>query len=102
MSRWHDHLLRRVRGLLLVALMSVPIAVAGHHHPKAADGAPVSCPICVVVHHTPAVKLVVQPRIALVLCRFTRPVARLALPAEIFRPFTSGRSPPLLFTARAS
>ena len=76
--------------------MMVPVAVAGHHHAKTEDGTPASCAICAIVHHTPAAKLTVPPRLAPVLWRFTRSVTRLAPPAEVFRPFTPGRAPPLL------
>ena len=96
MISWHDHLLRRVRGLFLVALVLLPVALAGHHHATVEDGAPLSCPVCAVTHHTPAVKVAVQPFLAPTRWRVTRPATRFtAPPVEVFRPFTPGRAPPL-------
>jgi hypothetical protein len=102
MSACRNHLARRVKGLLLVALMLVPLALAGHHHAKGDVDAAATCAVCAVTHHTPAAKPIVQPCIEPTFWRFTRPVLRAVAPAEVFQSFASGRAPPRLFTVRVA
>jgi len=94
MSQPWRRLLQFARVLFVIALTLVPFALEAHHHPVSSGGTPVSCPLCAVLHHTPAAMPPAQFCLAPLLQPLSLPVSRVAPPAHTFRLVTAGRAPP--------
>jgi hypothetical protein len=83
--------LRIVRGLVLVALLLVPVVASGHHH-AAHQTAP--CATCALTYHTPAVVAgTIAAPAATELVVGMAPAAA-SRPAEPSRRLPTGRGPP--------
>ena len=98
MAWLREHALRCVGTLFVIALTLAPIALSGHHHTTFEGGASSRCAMCVATHHAPAVHLPLLPRIVPILHGFQLPASHVVAPAQVFRPFTTGRAPPVSFT----
>ncbi len=91
---WSRGIGRRLSGLVLAALLLVPLVTCGHHH--VTDTASTSgCAVCVVAHHTPAVLAAAPSALALALAPLTLPAAARVVPAHRVHSPIAGRAPPL-------
>lgn len=98
MIRLRGHTLR-IGALFIIALTVVPLALSGHQH-TTTEASP--CAACVATHHAPAANLAPLPRIAPTLYSFPLAATQVAAPVHVFRPFKTGRAPPVLLTARVA
>ncbi len=83
---------RQMRGLVLVALLLVPLVSSGHHHAASASSAP--CAVCIAAHHAPAVVTPSPAVIALMLSLAKTPLLTLETPAHRVHASNAGRAPP--------
>ncbi|HEV7730523.1 MAG TPA: hypothetical protein VGR62_00110 [Candidatus Binatia bacterium] len=77
----------------LVAIIGLPLVLAGHHHHGLVDGSP-DCSVCLATHHAPGVVAAVA-RLATVVTVLPAPVIPApAAPASVDRLPQRGRAPP--------
>jgi hypothetical protein len=87
------HRATRIAGIgALLALLLVPIALAGHAHQD--DSLSRSCATCVVVHHAPALVTVAPSVLGFVTRQAAPPNPALPIVGDVVRASHAGRSPP--------
>ena len=78
--------------LLMVALLTVPVAASAHtHRDLRAAG---SCATCIAAHHSPAVVMPVVAAAASIVVTVVPPLPSRVAPAHPYRSPRAGRAPP--------
>ena len=102
MNTLRQRALQRAGTVLTLALILVSLAFSGHRHTTGQPNTSDSCPVCVATHHSPAVSAapVLQPAPALRQLAVAAPPV--LAPSNAYRPYKSGRSPPLQSTTHVA
>src|SRR2546425_13184550 len=92
MRSMRQRAVRLTGALLMVALLTVPVAASAHtHRGLRAAGA---CPSCIAAHHSPAVVMPAGAARASVAVTVAAPLPLRVAPAPPYRAPRAGRAPP--------
>src|SRR5436305_8547027 len=92
MRSMRQRAVRLAGALLMVALLTVPVAASAHtHRDLRAAG---SCATCIAAHHSPAVVIPVVAAAASIVVTVVPPLPSRVAPARPYRPPRAGRAPP--------
>jgi hypothetical protein len=94
-------LLIRMRGIVLAALLLVPLLSVAHHHGTDAPSHG-SCAMCVVAHHAPAVLAAPTAAVAPTVLQVAALMTPSATPAHRVHSPIAGRAPPSFSTLAIS
>jgi len=100
MTIFGQRVLRCFGTLFLVGMLVVPPAFRGHQHERGLQSNPDTCPVCVATSHARAITPAAPPQLLSAVDSVAVVALPSAEPAQVYRPFATGRSPPLLFAAR--